>query len=292
MTTLADRASTLARNGQASPAQARPRQTDPAPAPVQPETYAPAEVDIPEPPAGGPPEVPVHVAWSRVMGTVRYIGKDQKVTEGPARFNYRGVDDALNVFGPACRLHGVLVLPTKVDPTYRDTKTSTGKSTRECTVVVTYRIYGPKGDHIEVQAAGESLDSGDKGSAKAQAVALRTLLMHGGLVPTGDMDPDSQNVERGEAVVRPPSSYRDEIVHPATTRQRMAQIHHEIRQYRMVGALVTNGVGDEEPLGALLDRTGRERFAPKSAPPAPAVPTAPAADFPVEEPNEPNWEPA
>ena len=291
MTTLADRASTLARNGHGNNAATRPeRPAGPAPDAPPDTTHLLPEVDIPEPPDGGPEQVPAHVAWSRVMGTVRSIGKSNTFRGGNTTYQFRGVDDAVNVFGPACRLHGVLVLPVKVEASYRDTKTTAGKNARECTVVVTYYIYGPKGDFLPAQAAGESLDSGDKGSAKAQSVALRTLLLHGGLVPTNDPDPDSQNVERGEALVRPPASYRDEIVHPATTRQRMAQIHHEIRQFRMVGALVTNDVGDEEPLGALLDRIGRERFAPKPAAVPPPDVNPVTGELPVEElPTDPRW---
>lgn len=208
----------------------------------------------------GPEQVPWYVAWSRVMETVRGVSKAERVTEGPAKFNYRGVDSALNVFGPACRLHGVLVLPVKVETSYRDTKTSTGKPTRECTAVVTYRIVGPAGDGIEVQAAGESLDTQDKGTAKAQAVALRTLLYHGGLVPTRDPDPDSVSIERGEAPVRSAASYRDEVLEENPNRARMRQIVYELRQQRRGGELVTNEVGDEEPIGALVERIGRERF--------------------------------
>jgi hypothetical protein len=198
------------------------------------------------------------------MGTVRSVSKDDAVTSGPARFNYRGVDLALNVFGPACRLHGVLVLPVHVEASYRDTTTSQNKPTRECTVVVSYRIYGPAGDHIEVMAAGESLDSGDRGTAKAQAVALRTLLYHGGLVPTGDQDPDAVTVERGEAPVRTPASYRDEALDLGTSRERMRQVVFELRQHQIANAMVTNEVGDEEAIGALVMRIGAERF------PAPA----------------------
>lgn len=216
---------------------------------------------IPEPGDDGPEQVPVHVAWSRVMGTVGSVSKDIQTTDGP-KFKYRGVDMALNFFGPACRLHGVLVLPVRVEASYRDTLTSQKKPTRECTVVVAYRIYGPAGDYIEVQAAGESLDSGDKGTAKAQAVALRTLLYHGGLVPTGDQDPDSANVERGEAPVRTPASYRDEALDTRTSRQRMAQIMHELRQHQIISATVQNEVGDDEEIGKLVYRVGAERFAP------------------------------
>lgn len=236
---------------------------EPSPSPIVAPTVRPEPLPdpgIPEPPADGPEQVPVHVAWSRVMGTVRPVAKNETGTS--INYTYRGVDTALNVFGPACRLHGVLVLPVKVEASYRDTLTSQKKPTRECTVVVTYRIYGPAGDYIEVQAAGESLDSGDKGSAKAQAVALRTLLYHGGLVPTGDQDPDSANVERGEAPVRTPASYRDEVLDLGTSRQRMLQIRQELAQHRILGATVTNETGDEEAIDDLVVRIGKERFAP------------------------------
>jgi hypothetical protein len=232
------------------------------PPPGRPDMSAPPaplpEVNIPEPGPDGPEQVPVHVAWSRVMGEVRGVAKDARVSEGPARFNYRGVDMALNVFGPACRLHGVLVLPVHVEPSYRDTRTSRDKPARECTVVVTYRIVGPMGDHLDVQAAGESLDSGDKGSAKAQAVALRTLLFHAGLVPT-EADPDATSVERGEAPVRSAVDYRDEALNSGTSVQRLRQIHYEVRQHGIAGTTVVNESGDDERLGDLVTRVGAER---------------------------------
>lgn len=217
------------------------------------------EVNIPAPGEGGPEKVPVHVAWSRVMETVRFAAKDSHNKEGGNYF-YRSVDQSLNLFGPACRLHGVLVIPFNVQASYRDTKTSRGGSTRECTVVVTYRIYGPEGDFLEAQAAGESLDWSDKGSAKAQAVALRTLLYHAGLVPTQDPDPDAQNIERGEADIRSAASYVEEIADPKTTRARLLQIKYEIKQSRQADVLVENEVGDEEPIGKMIDRLGLERF--------------------------------
>ena len=217
---------------------------------------------IPEPGPDGPEQVPVWVAWSRVMGEVRGVGKGgQFGTPGSSNsYKFRGVDSALNAFGPACRLHGVLVLPIRTEAAYRDVKTSGGKPSRECTVTVTYQIIGPTGDHIEVQSVGESMDSADKGTAKALSTALRSLLFLGGLVPTNDPDPDSTNVERGEADVRSAVSYRDEILLPGTSRQRLAQINYEIKQAGLYEASVTNEVGDDEKLGAFLYRIGQERI--------------------------------
>ncbi|KMS79069.1 hypothetical protein ACH49_13500 [Streptomyces leeuwenhoekii] len=254
MTSIAERAAAAA--GRTEPA------TEQAQAPA----YTPEQLQdpgIPEPGPDGPEQVPVHVAWSRVMGTVRGVSKGGWYGKPGERgsYQFRGVDAALNAFGPACRLHGVLVLPVKTEAAYRDVKTSTGKNSRECTVTVTYRIIGPAGDSIEVQSVGESMDSADKGTAKALSTALRSLLFLGGLVPTGDPEPDATNVERGEAPVRDAASYLDEICNPHTSTGRLRQIHHELRTTRQLGALVTNEVGDEEPIGDMVVRIGRERAA-------------------------------
>lgn len=251
MTTIAERA-----------AAAAGRLDTPAAAPAPAHASAPlADPGIPEPGPNGPEQVPVWVAWSRVMGEVRGITKDGTYGTGSTSYRFRGVDAALNSFGPACRLHGVLVLPIKTDAAYRDVKTSGGKPSRECTVTVTYKIIGPTGDSIEVQSAGESMDSADKGTAKALSTSLRSLLFLGGLVPTNDVDPDASNIERGEAPVRPAVSYVEEIAHPDTSAGRLRQIHYELRTTRQLGSLVTNEVGDEEPVGEMVVRLGKERAA-------------------------------
>lgn len=202
------------------------------------------------------------IAWSRVMGEVRAIGKNERFEGGKAgRFNFRGIETALNAFGPACRKHGVLVIQHKVDTSYRDITTSGGSKMRECTALVTFRIYGPDGSYFDSQAAGEASDSGGRSTPKAQSIALRTLLINNGLVPTEDRDADAVHFERGETPVPTAASYRDEILEPGTSRQRMAQINYEIKQVGLYNTKVVNEVGDEEPLGAFLFRIGQERFA-------------------------------
>ncbi|MFG2722684.1 ERF family protein [Streptomyces sp. NPDC048416] len=253
MTTLAERAAAAA--GRAD--------TAPEPTALAPEHTIETAVDpgIPEPGPDGPEQVPVWAAWSRVMGTVREIAKNGWYGKPGERgsYQFRGVDAALNSFGPACRLHGVLVLPVRTDASYRDVKTSTNKASRECTVTVTYRIIGPGGDHIEVQSVGESMDSADRGTAKALSTSLRSLLLLGGLVPVDGHDPDSTNVERGEAPVRTAVSYVNEICHPETSAGRLRQIHYELRQTQQLGAFVTNEVGDEEAVGDMVVRIGKAR---------------------------------
>ncbi|MFJ3590109.1 ERF family protein [Streptomyces sp. NPDC090231] len=214
-----------------------------------------------EPGDDDPDMIPVHLAWLRVRKDVRAIAKGEIYNGGSTKFNFRGVDTVVNTFGPVTLRHGINVLPVQVDATYRDTTTSKGNKMRECTVRVSWLIVGPKGDTMSLQTQGEALDSADKGTAKAQSVALRVLLLTGGLTPTHDADPDTSYVERGEAPVRSAVSYRDEILEQGTSRQRLAQINYEIKQAGLFAANVVNEVGDEEQLGAFLFRIGQERIA-------------------------------
>ncbi|MER6103589.1 ERF family protein [Streptomyces sp. NPDC001832] len=214
-----------------------------------------------EPGNDDPAMVPVHIAWLRVRKDIRAIAKGEQYNGGGTRFNFRGVDTVVNTFGPVTLRHGINVLPVQVDASYRDTTTSKGNKMRECTVRVSWLIVGPKGDTLTLQTQGEALDSADKGTAKAQSVALRVLLLTGGLTPTHDKDPDTSYVERGEAPVRSAVSYRDEILEQNTSRQRLAQINYEIKQAGLYEASVINEVGDDEKLGAFLFRIGQERIA-------------------------------
>lgn len=247
--------------------------------PVPAEDYEPMpELDIADPDPNGYPQIPVHLAWLRVRAEIKSIGKSREYKESEqakAKFKFRGVDDALNAFAPITLLHGVNIIPAKVDASFRDARTSTGKPTRECTVTVTWRIYGPTGDFFECQSVGESLDSGDKGSAKAQSVAMRVLLFGAGLIPTGDPTVDMSTVERGEAPVRDADSYMAEVFNPATTIARLQQIYRELVAARMRDVRVRNEVGESESIGDLVVRIGKERKA-KAADPWASQPQSPA----------------
>ncbi|NUH35314.1 ERF family protein [Streptomyces samsunensis] len=205
--------------------------------------------------------VPVSVAWLRVRREIRAIAKGELYNQSGTRFNFRGVDTVVNVFGPVTLKHGINIMPSKVEASYGEKTTKNGAKMRECSVLVTWTIMGPKGDTLTLQTMGEALDTADKSTTKAQSVALRTLLLSFGLTPTHDTDPDADCHERGESPVRSAASYRDEILDMGTSRQRMAQINYEIKQVGLYEAKVVNETGEEEGLGVFLYRIGQERFA-------------------------------
>jgi ERF superfamily len=134
-------------------------------------------------------------------------------------YNFRGIDAVVNAVGPAFRKHGVFVLPVKSEAMYRDVRTSQDKPSRECTINVTYRVFGADGDSFDFEVPGESMDSGDKGTPKAMSVALRTGLLQGLCIPTDEPDPDSQSYERARepqpAAIDPVTAARVELMQTA-----------------------------------------------------------------------------
>lgn len=210
-------------------------------------------------------DAPVHVAWSHVMADVQWVPKG---TSKGLNYAYRGIDAVMNRVGPALRKHGVIVLPVKVEPEYSVVTAKSGSAMTYCRATVTFAVLGPRGDRLPVDlvTVGEAFDTGDKSSTKAQTVALRTMFINALAIPVDrpEMDPE-HGVQHELAAPRPPTpiEYRDEILNPRTTRQRMRQIRAELADHpAMGGAMVAGEDGDGEV--ALIDlctAVGRARFA-------------------------------
>ena len=55
--------------------------------------------------------------------------------------------------------------------------------------------------------------------------------------------------------------YRDKVVDPATDAQALRRMFNEVRNRRLLGAMVVDDHGDEVTLGDLIRRVGEERKA-------------------------------
>lgn len=140
----------------------------------------------------------IAVALAAVMGDVQAVGKDQQNAQ--QGYNFRGVDAVVNAAGPALRKHGVVVMPTVEDVTYREVEVGKNRTIqRECTLRVRFDFVGPAGDFMTAVVCAEALDSGDKATAKAHSVAFRTCLLQVLAIPTHDLDPDAASPERAKA---------------------------------------------------------------------------------------------
>lgn len=200
----------------------------------------------------------VQQAWAAVMTDVRALGKDQRTDSG-TRFNFRGVDDVMNLVGPVLRQHGVSVVPTSVTHHPENYSTKTGTAMRNVTVLVTYAIHGPAGDTMPGAAAGEASDAGDKATPKAMSVAFRTFLLQSLCLPTEDRDPDMDQYERSAEPVGPsPMEAKAQEVADRlgleSDLEKAQSVQAWVFSNEMQDILVLDSAGDRLPLGSLCAR--------------------------------------
>jgi hypothetical protein len=209
--------------------------------------------------------VPVHVAWSRVMGDVQFIAKS-RMTETGARYSYRGIDDVMNTVGPVLRRHGVMVMPCGTRPEYITINTKSGSAMNYCRTIARFAVIGPRGDvlPVEGEAIGEGFDSGDKSGSKAGSVALRTFYVQALAIPTNQpaMDPE-YGVQHEIAGPRRPTAdeYAAMIHAPETSIAKLQQIKAELDGDPTLGHASVEGLdGQQIELGRLVRRVGAARL--------------------------------
>ena len=132
---------------------------------------------------------------NQVMEYVGAVHKSERNTH--QSFNFRGIDNVVNAVSPALRKHGVVVVPC-VNSSEAETLEIGQNRTRMgyVRVNVTYTFYALDGSNIATTVVAESMDSGDKATAKAMSVAFRTALLQTLCLPTDDLDPDADSYVR------------------------------------------------------------------------------------------------
>jgi hypothetical protein len=137
----------------------------------------------------------VQEAIIAVMKEVGAVGKNEKNTA--QGFQFRGIDTVINAVSPALQKHGLIVLPQLLDHSYETVEIGAKRTPMGHAIVqVQYMFVGPEGDTLTTAVAAEAMDSGDKATAKAMSVALRTALLQSLALPTGETDPDATSYER------------------------------------------------------------------------------------------------
>lgn len=132
---------------------------------------------------------------TQVMKDVGAVAKkDRNAQQG---FNYRGIDAVMNAINPAFQKHGVFVVPAILEQA-REVKTTQKGSVMNYSICkIEYRFYAEDGSYVRAVVVGEAMDSADKATNKAMAVAFKYACFQVLCIPTEEMkDPD----ESGEPV--------------------------------------------------------------------------------------------
>ncbi len=116
------------------------------------------------------------------------IAKLGKADAGGAKYNFRGIDQAMNEMSPILVNNGITVTPRYSDLNIQERAKEGGKFMRFVTVRGSFTFSAADGSSVVAEAYGEAMDSGDKATIKAQSVSFRTVLFQQFIVPLMAMD--------------------------------------------------------------------------------------------------------
>ncbi len=137
----------------------------------------------------------IYESITKIMEEVPSIGKNQRnKTQG---FMYRGIDDVMNALQPLLAKNKVFIVPEILEQTREERTTSKGGNLIYSICKIKYKFYAEDGSSVEAITIGEGMDSGDKATNKAMAIAMKYALFQVFCIPTDEMkDPDSETPEQ------------------------------------------------------------------------------------------------
>lgn len=132
-----------------------------------------------------------------IMEEVPAIGKDK--VNSQQGFKFRGIDDVMNALQPLLSKHKVFIVPEILEQIREERTTQRGGNLIYSICKIKYKFYAEDGSYIEAITIGEGMDSGDKATNKAMAIAMKYALFQVFCIPTEEMkDPDGETPEESK----------------------------------------------------------------------------------------------
>lgn len=126
-----------------------------------------------------------------VMSEIGAISKDKRNQQ--QGFMYRGIDDVMNALQPLFVKHKVFIVPEVLEQTREDRVSGKGNPLIYSVCKIKYTFYAEDGSNIVAVVVGEGMDSGDKATNKAMAIAMKYACFQVFCIPTEEMvDPDGE----------------------------------------------------------------------------------------------------
>ena len=106
-------------------------------------------------------------------------------------FSYRGVDDVMNALNPLMVKNKLFCVPKVLKNEREERQTSRGSNLLYSIVTMEYTLYAEDGSSVSAVVIGEGMDSGDKASNKAMAIAYKYAMFQIFSIPTEETAPDA-----------------------------------------------------------------------------------------------------
>lgn len=136
----------------------------------------------------------IYTAINNIMSEIGAISKDKKnATQG---FMYRGIDDVMNALQPLLAKHKVFIVPEVLEQIREERTSNKGAALIYSICKMKYTFYADDGTSVSAIVIGEGMDSGDKATNKAMAIAMKYACFQVFCIPTEEMkDPDADSHE-------------------------------------------------------------------------------------------------
>lgn len=136
----------------------------------------------------------IYESIAAIMQEIPAIGKEKKNKE--RGFMYRGIDDVMNVLQPLLSKYRVFAVPEVLEQVREERVAKSGRNLLFSLLRIKYTFYAEDGSSVSAVVIGEGMDSADKASNKAMAVAMKYAFFQLFCIPTEEMvDPDGESPE-------------------------------------------------------------------------------------------------
>jgi len=157
----------------------------------------------------------IYQAIAEIVGEIGAIEKSKRNQQ--QGFNYRGIDDFYNNLNPLFAKHGIFSVPEVLSGEREERQNKSGGLLLYSRLRIKYTFYAADGTNVSCIVEGEGMDSGDKASNKAMAVAHKYALMQVFCIPTVEVeDPDAESHQVAPRATQKPSTQKPLQQTPAT----------------------------------------------------------------------------
>lgn len=179
----------------------------------------------------------IYEAISKCMEEIGAVGKNDKNKQ--QGFMYRGIDAVMNAINPALVKNHVFVVPEVLEQSREERSTRNGGLLIYSICKIKYTFFAEDGSSVTAVTIGEGMDSGDKATNKAMAIAFKYACFQVFCIPTEEMkDPDAEVHE-----------VADDRPEPATAEQL-----HKINEFVDAYADMCDGVTSKDIFAKLKEK--------------------------------------
>jgi len=132
----------------------------------------------------------IYQAIATAMSEIEPIAKTERNKE--QNFQYRGVDAVMDSLSPILVKNKIFIYPEVIGVQRQERQTKSGGTLLYSILTVKYHFAHEDGSELCCVVVGEGMDSGDKASNKAMAIAFKYACLQMFCIPTKDIsDPDA-----------------------------------------------------------------------------------------------------